>query len=90
MRVAFTVKLNDFISSRLGVKRDHPCVHFGRRVVSVSSLVRPWVAAAGRWRWARRARGARGLSHKDYEGRLWSTTSRFCSDAGLRRSTNAA
>lgn len=47
MRVAFTAKLNDFISSQLGVKRDHPCEDFGYGVVSASSLLWPWVAAAG-------------------------------------------
>lgn len=47
MRVAFTAKLNDFISCQLGVKRDHPWEDFGRRVVSASSLLWPWVAAAG-------------------------------------------
>lgn len=90
MRVAFTAKLNDFISSQLGVKRDHPWEDFGRRVVSASSLLWPWVAAAGWWPWARCSRGARGLSHQGCEGRLWSSTLRFCSDAGLKKSTNAA
>lgn len=62
MRVAFTAKLNDFISSQLGVKCDRPCEDLGRRVVSASSLLQPWVAAAGRWLWARCSRAVKGGS----------------------------